>query len=273
MPSLRDLGLSEYEARSYRSLLRTGPATAKELSRASEVPMGRIYDVLNSLEQQTLVRSQTAGRPKKYAAVEPEIALDRLLDAKQRELNEQARQYEEVVDTLIDEIDTSEPVDGQFWTAAVGPDETIELLIERISAVEEELIYVAGSPAPGIDIQRATDRVTDKLEAALQRGVSIDLMLTPSLVCDLPDRSVEQYHSQFMQYENFEVRTLESVTGTFTLLDGVEVCIEVPNPLDPTETFAMIDLKDATFAADMRQEFTPRWETATQFDWPSANQQ
>ena len=77
MANLRDLGLSEYEARAYRSLLKTGPTTAKELSRVSDVPMGRIYDVLNSIEQYNLVRSQSASRPKKYVAVEPETALDR----------------------------------------------------------------------------------------------------------------------------------------------------------------------------------------------------
>jgi len=266
MPSLRDLGLSEYEARSYRSLLRTGPTTAKELSRTSEVPMGRIYDVLNSLEQHSLVRSQAAGRPKKYVAVEPEVALDRLLDAKKQELDEQAQQYETIVETLIDEIDAVETVDEQFWTAAVGPDETVDLLIERISAAEEELIYVAGSPASGIDIRSASDRVAQKLEAALQRDVEIDLLLTPSLVCDLPEQSIERYYSQLVQYDNFEVRILDSVEGTFALLDGIEVCIEVPNPLDPTESFAMINLKDSTFAADVSEEFAPRWKQADPFE-------
>ena len=77
MTDLRDLGLSKYEARTYRSLLRTGPATAKELSNASDVPMGRIYDVLNALEHHNLVRSQTAGRPNNYAAIEPDTALGR----------------------------------------------------------------------------------------------------------------------------------------------------------------------------------------------------
>jgi len=266
MPSLRDLGLSEYEARSYRSLLQTGPTTAKELSRTSEVPMGRIYDVLNGLEQHSLVRSQSAGRPKKYVAVEPEVALDRLLEAKKRGLDEQAKQYEEVVDTLVDDIDTGEPVDDQFWTAAIGPDETLELQLERISAAETELIYVAGSPASEIDLQSVSDRVTETLEAALKRGVDIDLLVTPELVCDLPDQSAEQYHSRLTQYDNFEVRMLDSVDGTFTLIDGVEVCIAVPNPLDPTESFAMINLKDQPFAADIREEFTPRWERAEPLD-------
>lgn len=262
MPSLRDLGLSEYEARSYRSLLKTGPTTAKELSRTSEVPMGRIYDVLNGLEQHRLVRSQAAGRPKKYVAVEPEVALDRLLEAKKRELDEQAKQYEEVVDTLIDDIDIGEPADNEFWTAAVGPKETIELLIERISAAESELIYVAGSPASGIDIQSATDRATDKIEAALERGVDVELLVTPSIVAGLSERSIDRYHSRLGQYENFEVRMLESVDGTFTVLDGVEVCISVPNPLNPRETFAMINLKDTTFATDIKEEFAPRWQRA-----------
>jgi len=266
MPTLRDLGLSEYEDRVYRSLLQTGPTTAKELSRTSEVPMGRIYDVLNSLEQHSLVRSQASGRPKKYVAVEPEVALDRLLDAKKQELHEQADRYEEIVDTLVGEIDTGEPVDDTFWTAAVGSEETLELLLERISAAEDELIYVAGSSASGIDLRSVTDRVTDELEGALERGVDIDLLLKPALVAELPVENTQRYHERFQQYENFEVRMLESVDGTFALLDGVEICIEVPNPLDPTESFAMINLKDSTFATDIREEFAPRWEYADSFD-------
>jgi len=266
MASLRDLGLSEYEARAYRSLLRTGPTTAKELSRTSEVPMGRIYDVLNGLEQHRLVRSQAAGRPKKYVAVEPEVALDRLLASKKEELNAKAKQYESVVDTLVDEMDSGEPVDDQFWTAAVGPDETLDLLCERISAAEDELIYVAGSPASGIDLQEASSRLTTQLEAALDRGVDIELLITPSVVTKIPERNVAQHHNQLEEYDNFAVRTLDTVDWTFTLIDRIEVCIAVPNPMDPNQSFAMIDLKDTAFTGDLREEFQTRWEQAEPFD-------
>jgi Predicted transcriptional regulators len=147
MASLRDLGLSKYEARAYRALLRSGPTTAKELSRTSEVPMGRIYDVLNGLEQHQLVRSQTASRPKKYVAVEPDVGLDRLLEAKEHELDKQAEQYAETVDTLLGDLEGTAPVNGQFWTAAVGAEETLELLLERLDAADEKLIIAARSPA------------------------------------------------------------------------------------------------------------------------------
>ena len=62
--------------------------------------MGRIYDVLSSIEGDGLVRSQSASRPKKYAAVEPETALERSLEDKRREARETIQRYEEIIDTL-----------------------------------------------------------------------------------------------------------------------------------------------------------------------------
>jgi sugar-specific transcriptional regulator TrmB len=262
MASLRDLGLSEYEARAYRSLLRTGATTAKELSRASDVPMGRIYDVLNSLEQHNLVRSQAASRPKKYVAVEPDTALDRLLENKRRELEEKAAQYETVVDELTDELETAEPVQGQFWTAAVGTEESVDLLLERLAAADESLVMVAGTPSPQFDLGRVGERVAAELEAALERGVDVSLLMSPDLVGSLPASVGERYTERLADDPKFAVRTSTNLSGTFNLIDDVEVCIEVPNPLDPGEAFAMIDLKDPDFAADIRGMFDPRWESA-----------
>ncbi len=262
MASLRDMGLSEYEERAYRALLDAGATTAKELSRASDVPMGRIYDVLNSLEQHSLVRSQTASRPKKYVAVEPTTALDRLLEDKKRELSEKADQYEEIAETLAAELDTAEPVEEQFWTAAVGPEETLDLLLERLAAVEDQLVMVASRPAAQVDLGEVGDLVVEELEAALDRGVTVSLLVTPDLVDELPERVGELYSESLADHEAFSVRTLPEVRGTFNVIDDVEVCIQVPNPLDATETFAMIDVKDPEFATNVTDEFRPRWERA-----------
>lgn len=263
MASLRDLGLSEYEARAYRALLRTGPTTAKDLSRASEVPMGRVYDVLNSLEGHNLVRSQAASRPKKYAAVEPDAALDRLLAERKEELQERADQYEAVVEDLSTDLDTADPVDGQFWTAAVGPKESVDLLLERIAAAEQRVVVVAGSSAIGFDIGTVGEQVTDALADALDRGVDVRVLLTPGMVDELPRSVGRRYTARLADHEGFEVRTSEGVDGTFNLFDGVEVCIEVPHPLSDDDPFAMIDLKDPEFAADVRDQFEPRWADAT----------
>jgi len=262
MANLRDLGLSEYEDRAFRSLLDTGPTTAKELSRASDVPMGRIYDVLNSLETYNLVRSQTASRPKKYAPVEPDTALERLLDDKKRELDEKAQQYEEIVDDLSDQLESADPVDEPFWTAAVGPQETVDLLVERLAAADDLIVMVGSLPGQELDLTEATDRLVDELERALERGVAVYMLLPPSFVDAVPEDVGQAYQRRLQQYDNYHYRTSEEVTSTFELIDDVEVCIEVPHPLGGS-TFAVIDLKDSAFANEIYEEFEPRWERAT----------
>ena len=267
MASLRDLGLSEYEARAYRALLNTGPTTAKELSRASDVPMGRIYDVLNSIEQYNLVRSQTASRPKKYVAVEPATALDRLLEDKKRELEEKADQYEEIVSDLSEELAAAEPVEEQFWTAAVGAEETSDLLLERLSAADDSIIVVVSDASPLFDIGELGLLMTDQMERALERNVEVDVLLTPTIVETLPETVGTRHRKTLSPHPNYEVRTTEEISGTFNLIDGIEVCIQVPNPLDSDEPFGMIDLKDPEFAAEVHEQFVPKWEDAEQLSF------
>ncbi|AZH26541.1 TrmB family transcriptional regulator [Haloplanus aerogenes] len=267
MASLRDLGLSEYESRTYQALLDQGPATAKELSSSSEVPMGRIYDVLNGLESNGLVRSQAASRPKKYVAVEPDTALDRLVEARKRELDQQAERYESVAADLVDDLDAATPVEGQFWTAAVGPEETVDLLIERLSAADEEIRHVAGMPSAQIDIGAVGQRVLDAFKAALDRGVSVSVLIDPELVETVPDDLRRAYASRLGGHDHYASRASTAIDGTFTLVDDEEVCIEVPNPLDSSEAFAMIDFKDAAFAADVRTVFEEQWMESEPLDF------
>jgi len=259
MASLRDLGLSEYESRAYRSLLQTGPTTAKELSRTSDVPMGRIYDVLNSLETQELVRSQSASRPKKFVAVEPEKAMERLLASKRVELEEEIARYEDIATDLEEQLETAEPVEEPFWTAALGPEEAIDLLVERLAAADDRIIFVAATPTSQFELDVVGERIAEELEIALARGVSVQTLLHPTVVETLPETVGESYRQYLQNERDFQVRTSDEVTSTFTLLDRTEVCIEVPHPLNPTEAFALINLKDSEFAQNVESEFQPRW--------------
>lgn len=261
MASLRDLGLSEYEARAYRALLEVGPTTAKELSETSDVPMGRIYDVLASLERQKLVHSQAASHPTKYGPVEPETGLDRLLAERKQDLRERAEQYEDTVAELRSELDgRTASTEDRFWTAAVGPEESVELLLERLSAAEDRVTIVAGRLSPHVDMADVSERFGETVSAAINRGVSVSILLAPHLVTALPDQVRDEYLSELRDEEQFQIRTDDQIEGTFNLIDRREVCVEVPNPLDPEQPFALIDLKDREFAADARAVVEPQWE-------------
>jgi sugar-specific transcriptional regulator TrmB len=224
--------------------------------------MGRIYDVLGSLEGEQLVRSQTASRPKKYVGVEPETGLQRLLETKKASLERKAEQYEAIVDELSGELDARTPVDEQFWTAAVGPEESADLLVERLAAASNRIAMVVGTPSPQFDIGRVSQEVVDELDAALDRGVTVSLLLAPGLVDSVPDTVWDDYHDRLVPNEAFEARVSGRISGTFNVVDDVEVCIEVPNPLEPTEAVAMIDLKNSAFATNLLAAFEARWAEA-----------
>lgn len=262
MTTLRDLGLSEYEASVYRALLSTGPTTAKELSRASGVPMGRIYDVLNSLQATEMIRSQDASRPKKYAPIEPETALDRLLEDKRAELEAEIQQYETAVDELAEQLDAGEPTGEQFWTVAFGPEETVDLLIERMAVATERIVMVAAEPAAQFDLGKVGERVAEELERALDREVSVSILLSEDLLEAVPETLQRRYMRSLTDHPDFELRSTRGITGAFTLLDQTEVCIDVPNPLAADEAFALIALTDPEFAANVYEEFEPRWDDA-----------
>lgn len=225
--------------------------------------MGRVYDVLNDLETRGLVRSQAASRPTTYVAVEPETALDRLLEERRAELEAEADAYAEAVATLKQDLDADTVDDEGFWTAAVGTASVVDLLCERIGIAEESVVMIAGPPSTGFDIGDVGERVTDRLETVATDGADVQVLAAYELADSLPASLGDRYRRLVAEHDGFEVRVTGDATAAVTVLDSAEVCVEVPNPVAPDRAFAMIDLTDRAFADDILSTFRDRWSAAT----------
>ena len=95
--TLKNLGLTEYEARAYTGLVSVGPTSARELSDISNVPYSRIYDVLSKLERKGWIEIQSS-RPTRYRAKSPSEAL-RLAQI------EQEQEFKEASETILKELE------------------------------------------------------------------------------------------------------------------------------------------------------------------------
>ena len=84
--SLKTMGLSQYEARTYAALVMVDMAGAKELVEFLDISKPSVYESLQSLEDMGLVML-TNVRPAVYKALEPELAIRLLMG-----LQEQASQ-------------------------------------------------------------------------------------------------------------------------------------------------------------------------------------
>lgn len=76
---LKDLGMSEYEARAYVELLRNNPVSPYELAKNSGIPSSKIYEVLNRLKDRKAVIFLEEKGKQRCAPLEPEelLALQR----------------------------------------------------------------------------------------------------------------------------------------------------------------------------------------------------
>jgi HTH-type transcriptional regulator, sugar sensing transcriptional regulator len=78
---LKEYGLDKYESLAYSTLLEIGLSTSSIISKKSNVPYGRIYSVLSSLESKGFVKIYL-GTPKRFMAIEPRIILNKIIDKK-----------------------------------------------------------------------------------------------------------------------------------------------------------------------------------------------
>ena len=72
--SLKDMGLSENEAKTYLALLRMGPSNASGIVQKTNIHRINIYDILNRLQDKGLVSYVFNGKRKQYEASSPEQA-------------------------------------------------------------------------------------------------------------------------------------------------------------------------------------------------------
>src|SRR5215212_6679004 len=90
------LGLTTYEARAYGTLVRRDSFTAAQIARTAGLPRQRIYDVLASLVEKGLA-SARPGTVVKYAALAPDLAVERLVAARRREMSDLERDGTEII--------------------------------------------------------------------------------------------------------------------------------------------------------------------------------
>ncbi|KAF5038417.1 MULTISPECIES: helix-turn-helix domain-containing protein [unclassified Methanoculleus] len=74
---LRALGMNEYEASVYSTLVGLQKATARDIHEMSRVPRGRIYDILNDLARRGFIGVEE-GSPASYYVLDIDVVFDRL---------------------------------------------------------------------------------------------------------------------------------------------------------------------------------------------------
>ncbi|KAB1198726.1 MULTISPECIES: HTH-type sugar sensing transcriptional regulator TrmB [Haloferax] len=158
--------LGEYEIDAYLAVLEHGQLTASEIADRTSIPQPRVYDTVRSLSDRGLVELRES-RPMKIVAVDPEDAFSNVKSS---------------LDELIEELEAryTAPARDTEAVSLVKSRSTILRYIEEIVESAEYELVLSLTP----DLLR---RFRDDLAAAIDSGVSIDLLVTPASRAPDPD--------------------------------------------------------------------------------------
>ena len=159
---LQQLGLKEYEAKSFVALSRLPRGTAKDISDISEVPRTRVYDAIRVLESKGLVEIQHSN-PQQFRAV----SIDEAVQTLRNEYDERAESLRQTLRGIEPaSTDGEADITHEIW-ALSGNTAITNRAHQLIDGAETEVVLVIGSGSI------FTEGLIERLEAARERGLNV----------------------------------------------------------------------------------------------------
>ncbi len=232
--ALREVGLTEYETTAYLHLLTTGPATASQISRPTNLPYSKIYDILTSLEEKGWIETEN-NRPKKYFPKPPTEALEATKLRIQSALNQNTSQITGELQALYGGKGTQERPD--IWILR-GEFSILAKIREYFNQAQKELMLAATIlPKPLLAY------LTQDLTGLRNRGIKIKILVTAQVEAqDLKELAALG-----------EVRVKDQMFGNGVIADSQKVMLLLGKSTNSNEYLAICS--DHIGLAELSKEY------------------
>lgn len=260
---LQEIGLNAYEAAAYLSLLKLGVSEASAIYRDSEVPYGKIYSVLESLVGKGFVELQ-ASRPKKFRAVDPELALDTLFERKKAEVEREMEVLKSSVEEakeVLKAVSIQKRRDEFFWTTAITESEIRKFAFSIYGEVKKSICIIP--PVFGIHIVFC---LLPEITKAIDRGVRIRLMVSPHFMAVIPILSNQEEETLEKLKKGLDIRLVHNFNSCFGIVDDSVVVLIQPHPADRERVLSVVKIRDTGLAKNLKEEFELLWNAGERFD-------
>jgi sugar-specific transcriptional regulator TrmB len=165
--AMESLGLTGYEIRVYMALLEYGQMTAAAISKTASVPYSKIYEVLNSLEDNGWLESDSS-RPQKFFPKSPTSALDAMKMRMENVIRDNQNLIESELMPIYEKSGMKEK--PEIWVVR-GTYNIAAKVNEIIQSAEQELLIAM--PQVAEEIAKLTQPL---LRTTHERGVKITVL-------------------------------------------------------------------------------------------------
>jgi HTH-type transcriptional regulator, sugar sensing transcriptional regulator len=253
---LAGLGLTTYEAKAYVALLGRDSFTAAQVARQGQLPRQRIYDVLGSLVEKGLAASRP-GSVVKYAAVAPELAIQRLVDGHRRSMESLERTAAEIIAELGPTF-----ASGREHT---DPLEYIEVLRDA-GAINERFAELQGAVKREILVFTRPPYATPPQENL--EGLGVARSHTARSVYEmavLDDPKVVAGIKTFIEAGE-ESRFVDSLPLKLVIIDETIVMFGMQDPVGSGQDLTIMVVEHPSLAQVLKAAFESYWQLGLTID-------
>lgn len=166
--ALRDLGLTEYEARVYTALTRLKAGIASEIHQISGIPRPAVYGALKRLVMRGIVEVQPS-KPMRYRVADPAAALERLKSSFMTDAEVALHALEEVYSA-----DGSAREEEMGIWVHQGAGRVYEKVMEVLSRARRDILIINPSLLERLgDLYNIFSHVNEAISCMTDRGISI----------------------------------------------------------------------------------------------------
>jgi len=272
---LRKLNLSNYEINILLALSNVNFLPARVISKKSGVPSGRIYEILDALNEKGLIEIQES-RPKKFRVIPLNQIFNKLISNKDKGFQHEitflfnlARNLEsKLYDSNIFQPPESSKI---FWRTAFGSRSIFSMYINYINESQDEILFTGFLNENTLKVLPLGRKFYKSIILAINRGVNVKFLW--SFDHDERILSEEQkkedlnvfsqlitlYKERFnMNPEkmNFEVKfVFKKMASYFDIIDNKRILLKLQDLLNPPLIFACINVLDPNLANIMRKNY------------------
>ena len=253
--TLKELGLTNNQARTYLALLQAGPTTAKELAKTSKIARPDIYRILPALEKEGLVE-KLMTRPASFEAVPPVYVLPTLLKHKTTKQYALKKKTKQLLSDLRNNHSKKEGLgtDTEF-TIVPGKEVVVQRLRSSILESQMSVSVVTSNKR----FSAAILEFASAYQKALEKGVKIRIATDYHAVTTTALKVLQTLSKD----TRFEVRYFDASPAAIVgIFDNKEAFVSMSSTAQLAEAPAIWS-NNLSFIALVQDYFENKWRNAT----------
>jgi sugar-specific transcriptional regulator TrmB len=259
LTAMSRFGIAEREAKLYLLLLSRGRATARDLTRESNVDRVLTYRTLDAMRARGLVQV-TAERPRRYVPLPPRVLFERSLVERRRALEEDAALAHQLSERLP-ELTAAVTEGAPRFQVITGASAIYPHLREMVRRAKEEVLAMITSKGLRESAQQG---LYSQLPSLGRGGGQIRILVEPNpRVANL----LRRYMRIQRKFPNTEVRSIDPQRARLTIVDRREALVFlVPDPGVPGVEEIAVWTDTPDFVKAQLANFRALWDRATPVD-------